>query len=162
MYVRDSYSFQLRNTLVTAIIVLYTQDLYYYALMIQQLFATMLIINCTENESSLTVERIMEETGITEQQLDMVLEDCDRQSIAECFDDVAIYLDQFELSPADRENVRQQHTAQAAMTAALKFWSRKNPYEATLRKLLAIIINQKRGDTAIKCVAKILESTERR
>ena len=130
--------------------------------MIQQLFATKLIINCTENESSLTVERIMEETGITEQQLDMMLEDCDRQSIAECFDDVAIYLDQFELSPADKENVRQQHTAQAAMTAALKFWSRKNPYEATLRKLLAIIINQKRGDTAIKCVAKILESTERR
>ncbi len=97
----------------------------------------------------------MEKTGITAQRLDMVLGELDQQSIAECFDDVAMYLDQFELTPADKEYARQQaHRWQL-------HWSLEpeKPLRSDSKKLAG---EQKRGDTAIKCVARILKSTERR
>ena len=85
-------------------------------------------------------------------QLDSLIRENDLPDLAGCFDEVDIYLYKFKLAPGQQTDVKDlahQSGTTVAMAAALKFWRQPNPFFATFRKLLEIVLDLRRGDVAV-------------
>ena len=73
--------------------------------------------------------------------------------LAEYFDNVMFYVHVLELTNAEKEDIKQLVTVpgnQAAMSECLMLWKKHNPFNATLRALLTILLKLKKESIAAK------------
>ena len=108
----------------------------------------------------LTIEQLQRETAIDDAQLAVTIGEEDIIKIAPLFDEVEAYLDKLKLLPAQQTDVKDvayRHSTAQGMTKALKLWSQPNPYNATFRALLEILLDMRRGDVAVGVCRYITE-----
>ncbi len=102
--------------------------------------------------SSLTIAALMTGTGVSDTQLDTEIIKYDLYNLAACFDNVDTYLLKLQLTPGQQTDIKDlafRQSTQIAMAEALKLWRAPNPLVATLRSLLTILLDLKRGDVAV-------------
>ena len=90
---------------------------------------------------------------MTDELLDMTVESIELLDLAACFDNTEDYVDKLQLNPGQQTDVRFQASVngtQAGMKLALKYWRERNPYEATYRALVQILLSMKKGDVAVR------------
>ena len=100
---------------------------------------------------SLTIEELKKKTGVADIQLDSQIVETDLPDLAGCFDNVDTYLQKFQLTPAqqtDVKNIAHQHNTTVAATQVLRLWRQSNPFAATFRALLEILLDLRKGDVA--------------
>ena len=103
--------------------------------------------------AGLSVEELMREYDVTDEQLNTKIREEDIFDLAGCFDCVETYLNKLGLTAGQQtqvEELAERRDIQTAMTKALKFWRQPNPLSATYRTLLQILLDLKRGDVAVK------------
>ena len=103
--------------------------------------------------AKLTMEALKREAGVSDIQLDTKITQHDFYELAGYFENVENYIDKLGLTPGQQTEVRdlsKLRGIQTAMTEALKLWCRPNPYAATFRALLEILLDLRRGDVADK------------
>ena len=108
----------------------------------------------------LTIEQLRRETGIDDSQLATTIREEDIIKIAGYFGYVETYLDKLGLEPAQQADVKDiVHTRNTAiaMAEALRLWCQPNPYTATFRALLEILLDLRRGDVAVRICQYITE-----
>ena len=91
-------------------------------------------------------------------QLQREIQDTDLLALAEKFDNPSLYFEQLGLTRAEQADVKRLAGSdiQEAMCKALGIWRRMNPLEATFRKLLTIVLGQRRGDIALEICKYLL------
>ena len=106
--------------------------------------------------ASLTIELLKSETGVTDKQLDHVIEERHTFELAAHFSDCDNYLGVpgLELTESEKVDVRTcaytyRHGNQRGMQLALNTWIRKHPYK-THRSLVEILLELEQGDLAHK------------
>ncbi len=80
--------------------------------------------------------------------------------LASCFDNVENYLDQLGLTPSQQTDIHDlavRQDIQTAMAKALKLWRAPNPFVATFRALLIILLDLKKGDVAVRVCQHIVK-----
>ena len=95
----------------------------------------------------------MRRTGISNTQLNTEIIEQDLHSLAECFDNVETYLYKLGLNEGQQTDIKDlayRRNTKTAMVEALKLWLQPNPFAATFRALLEILLELKRGDVAVK------------
>ncbi len=98
-----------------------------------------------------TLQELIKQYDLTNEQLNSEIEVTDTPLIAECFDNVVLYSSAMGLTPAEKADVKELRHAdeiQVAMMKCLQIWKRHNPYLATYRALLDIVLRLGKGDTA--------------
>ena len=81
------------------------------------------------------------------------MEETDLPKLAACFDNSEDYVEKFGLTRAEQTDVKTEtfrRGTQAGVKEALKCWTSKNPYEATFRALLLILLSVFKGDIAVQ------------
>ncbi len=105
--------------------------------------------------TDLTIEDLMKEMKLTDQQLDTKVEEYDLPEVSACFDNTDDYLEMLELSPGQQTDVSEVkakttlNRTQAGMKLALKYWMINRSLETTFRALILIILSLFKGDVAI-------------
>ena len=94
-------------------------------------------------------------------QLDRELEERDIIHLAGYFDNVDYYLAALELTPAEQTDVtlKALQSTQIAMNHCLLIWRRHNPWKATLRTLLKILLELKKEEIASNVCAYFCKQT---
>ena len=108
----------------------------------------------------LSIEDLQRETEISNSQLDTKVREEDLYDLAGCFDCVETYLDKLGLTAGQQTQVvdlAERRDVQTAMIKALKYWRQPNPFLATYRLLLQILLDLKRGDVAVRVCQYIKE-----
>ena len=98
--------------------------------------------------------------GLTDDKLNKVIEDQHLRSLAGYFDRIDGYVEKLQLAPGKQTDVRDlsfRRGTQTAMAEALKQWRNPNPFTATYRALLEILLDMKRGDVAAGIARYIAE-----
>ena len=99
----------------------------------------------------LTIEDLLKEVEISESMLAVMLREEDIYELAGCFDCVDSYLSKLGLTAGQQTQVEElalRRDIQTAMMKALQFWCQPNPFRATYKALLEILLSLKRGDVA--------------
>ena len=112
---------------------------------------------------SLTIKDLIRNTGVSNTQLDTKIIEHDLHSLAECFDNVETYLHKLGLNEGqqtDVEDLACRCSTKIAMVKALKLWCQPNPFAATFRALLEILLDLKRGDVAVKVCESIINNAD--
>ena len=102
---------------------------------------------------ALTIQELTERAGVNDAQLDRQIEEHNFPDLAECFDEVDTYLYKLNLTPAQQTDIKDlayRRNTTVAMTEALKLWRQPNPFAATFRALLEVLLELRRGDVAVK------------
>ena len=107
---------------------------------------------------TLTIDSLLTNRKVNHHQLKLEIQECDILSLVRLFDDPWLYIEQLGLNPPEQADVKQLATGntQEAMRKALSIWRKLNPLQATFRKLLRIVLGQRRGDIALE-ICKYLE-----
>ena len=98
-----------------------------------------------------SIEDLKKRTGITDTQLDTEIVECNLQILACRFDHFGGYLDKLDLTRSARCDIRKVNLLednQSAMREALRMWITKNPFAATYRKLLEIVLSLEKFQVA--------------
>ncbi|XP_064384730.1 uncharacterized protein LOC135333658 [Halichondria panicea] len=95
-----------------------------------------------------TLQELVEQYNLTDEQLNSEIEVPDTPELALCFDDVELYSSAMGLAIAEQADVNQSRGTQAAMMKCLQIWKQHNPSQATYRALLDIALRLGKGDTA--------------
>ena len=85
-------------------------------------------------------------------QLDSQIIEKDLPDLAGFFDVVDTYLYKLNLTPGQQTDVKDlayRQSTTVAMAEALKLWRQPNPFVATFRALLEIVLDLRRGDVAV-------------
>ncbi len=101
--------------------------------------------------NQVTLQELIKRYSLTDEQLDSKIEYSDTPKLALCFDNVELYSSSMGLPPAEQADVNMlyhREGTQTAMMKCLKIWKQHNPYQATYRALLNIVLGLKKGDTA--------------
>ncbi len=122
----------------------------------------MLILSSAQPASPpLTVKSLIEcNNGLTETKLNTTIEDTHLQFLAEYFDTIDSFLEQFDLSEGKKTDIKElcyRRGTQTAMVDALKQWRSPNPFNATYRRLLEICMAVGKGYIATKMAKYIAE-----
>ncbi len=99
----------------------------------------------------LRINTLMINTGLTDEDLDQAIVEKDLSKIADLFDSVDDLCEQFGLSKADMADVETQRILKGikeAVKKALKSWRKQDPYKATFKNLLIILLDIKEGVVA--------------
>ena len=108
----------------------------------------------------MTISQLKKELRVTDEQLNLELVEADLPDIAALFDNTHEYVEKLGLTQGQQTDVKEKtfvHDTQTGMKLALKYWSRRNPYEATYKALLLILLSLKKG-TIIVSVCEYLSS----
>ena len=97
----------------------------------------------------MTIEELKDRTNVTDSQLDTEIEEYDMISLAVHFDNVETLSVQLRLTPAKTRDVRNMSDTQSAVTMALRLWRNLNPFAATYRALVEIVLRMGANGTAI-------------
>ncbi len=98
-----------------------------------------------------TLQKLMRRYKLTDEQLNSKIRSSDIYLLATHFDDVELYLNAMELPPAEQTDVsmlRRSQGTQGAMINCLKIWKERDPFQATYRALLDIVLRLGKGETA--------------
>ena len=95
-----------------------------------------------------TLQELVEQYNLTDEQLNSEIEVPDTPELALCFDDVELYSSAMGLAIAEQADVNQSRGTQAAVMKCLQIWKQHNPSQATYRALLDIALRLGKGDTA--------------
>ena len=98
----------------------------------------------TETHGTITLEKLVETYSMSSKQLNCNLKERDITHLAYHFDSVELYLGVFELTAAEKADLKATaylHGTQTAMSKCLSFWRSHNPSAATLRALLEILLS---------------------
>ena len=90
--------------------------------------------------------------NISSDQLDLEIEERDVEYLAAHFDDVELYLNILGINNSEQDNVKRMarlHGNQVAMTECLSLWRQRNPSNATLKTLLDILFELRKGEVAV-------------
>ncbi len=101
----------------------------------------------------LTMDTLMINTGLTYKQVNQEIVETDFPGIAHLFNCIDDLCDQFELSNADKEDVRRLRNfegTEAANKEALRKWIKKCRHEATFKNLLIILLKLRREEITRK------------
>ncbi len=101
--------------------------------------------------NQVTLQELIKRYSLTDEQLDSEIEDSDTPKLALCFDNVELYSSSMGLAIAKQADVKESsriYDTQAAMMKCLQIWKEHNPYQATYRALLNIVLGLGKGDTA--------------
>ena len=91
--------------------------------------------------------------GVSNTQLNTEIIEHDLHSLAEYFDNVETCLYSLGLKPGQQTDIKDlahRSNTKTAMVEALKLWRQPNPFAATFRALLEILLDLERGDVAVK------------
>ena len=113
------------------------------------MFTPLIIIGPSAKQ--VTIQELVEQYNLTDEQLNSGIEDSDTPEMASCFDNVELYSSAMGLPPAEQANVNMlthREGTQAAMMKCLQIWKQHNPSQATYRTLLDIALRLGKGDTA--------------
>ena len=97
------------------------------------------------------LQELIKRYNLTDEQLDSEIEDSNTPKLALCFDNVELYSSSMGLAIAKQADVKQScrtDGTQAAMMECLQIWKEHNPFQATYRALLNIVLGLEKGDTA--------------
>ncbi|XP_064397038.1 uncharacterized protein LOC135343935 isoform X2 [Halichondria panicea] len=101
-----------------------------------------------------TVEFLQTTMNITDEQLNLNIQETYLYELAACFDNTDDYVEILGLSDAQQTDVKEEkakvviNRTQAGMKLALKYWLRKEHLEATFRSLLSLILSMNKGNVA--------------
>ena len=98
-----------------------------------------------------TLQELLEQYKLTDEQLDSEIKKCDTPVIAHYFDNVVLYSSAMELTSAqeaDMKELRHVKGTQTAMMTCLQIWKQHDSSQATYRALLDIVLRLGKGDTA--------------
>ena len=112
------------------------------------------------DRGSLTVADLKRRTGISDAQLDTHITNGDIIKLASLFDDVIPYLDKLQLTAGQQTDIMDlaiQQGKRTAMAEALRLWRQLDPFAATFRALLKILLTLRRGDVAVRVCQYITE-----
>ena len=101
----------------------------------------------------LSIEHLKKEVEVTDDQLDLRVEEADLPEVAAYFDNTNDYVDKLGLTAGEQTDVRTQsfvNGTQAGMKVALKHWRNSNPINSTFRALLLILLSLLKGDIAVR------------
>ena len=107
----------------------------------------------TGTQGTVTVEKLAEMYCISSDQLNCEIEEVDTTILAGYFDDVEYYLNVLGLSPAEQTDIRTKaitNGTQVAMNYCLLLWRQHNPFSATLRTLLKMLLSLRKEEIAKK------------
>ena len=107
----------------------------------------------TGTQGTVTVEKLAEMYCMSSDQLNCEIEEVDTTILAGYFDDVEYYLNVLGLTPAEQTDIRTKVIAngtQVAVTCCLSIWRRHNPFSATLRTLLKVLLSLRKEEIAKK------------
>ncbi len=93
----------------------------------------------------------MSRYSLTDEQLNNEIRDSDNSYLAQYFDDVTIYSNAMGLTPAEQADVNElyhKRGTQVAMTECLTIWKQHNPYAATHRALLELLLRLRKEKIA--------------
>ena len=118
-------------------------------------FGVMVIVHSTNqciiigpSAKRVTLQELVEQYNLTDEQLNSEIEVPDTPELALFFDDVEMYSTAMGLAIAEQADVNQSRGTQAAMMKCLQIWKQHNPFQATYRALLDIALRLGKGDTA--------------
>ena len=89
---------------------------------------------------------------MTDTQLDSPIKEKDIIKLSSYFDNVENYLVHLELNPSQQTDIKNLvHTrgTQIAMSEALKLWRERNPFAATYRALVEVLLDLEKGRVAV-------------
>ncbi len=101
-----------------------------------------------------TVEFLQTTMNITDEQLNLKIQETYLYELAACFDNTDDYVEILGLSDAQQTDVKEEkakvviNRTQAGMKLALKYWLRKEHLEATFGSLLSLILSMNKGNVA--------------
>ncbi|XP_064391085.1 uncharacterized protein LOC135338922, partial [Halichondria panicea] len=90
-----------------------------------------------------TLQDLVSRYSLTDEQLNSEIGDSDNSYLAEYFDGSKIYANAMGLTPAEQADVNElyhKNGTQVAMTECLTIWKRHNPYTATYKALLELLL----------------------
>ena len=101
----------------------------------------------------LSVEELIERGEVTNEQLDKRIQEDDFHPLAGYFSSTEQYLPKFKLLRSQVADVKRdlhRDGTQAAVRTALKYWRAQDPFAATFRALISIVLSQNppEGDVA--------------
>ena len=97
------------------------------------------------------LQKLMDKYRVDTVQLDREIPDNELSVIAAYFESVKLYSAAMCLSPSEQAYVRltfTQYDAQTAMARCLSIWKKHNPYEATYRALMKLLLRLNRTEVA--------------
>ena len=101
----------------------------------------------------MSISELKRTTGVTDQQLDKEIEDKDFHMLAGQFDTLFGLLEELDLNPADRTNVKRrvdQESIQSGVALALRLWQSVNPSAATFKALVNILLRLRKGNVTVQ------------
>ena len=122
------------------------------------------IYTCGNHQQELTMDTLMIHAGLTDTQLNQEILGIDLPEIAALFDSIDDFCEQIELSAAEKADVRRLRNIESteeSVKKALKIWRDQNPYKATFKNLLTILLDIKKGSVA-KDVANYISNRPQR
>ena len=102
---------------------------------------------------TVTIEELMSNTKVTESQLNSQMEEKDILKLAAYFDNVENYLVHLGLTLSQRTDIKDlafRRGTQTAMSEALRLWREPNPYTATYRALVKMLLDLGKGEVAVE------------
>ena len=110
-----------------------------------------------------SVEELKRATGVSDQQLDIEINERDFHIVGGSFD-ASVFnglLGRLNLNTAEHSDVSRtadREGIEAGVAHALRLWRRLNPSRATFRALLVILLSLRRGDTSTQICKYIVEA----
>ncbi len=104
-----------------------------------------------------TFQDLIKQYNLTDKQLNSEIEDSDTPKLALCFDNVELYSSLMGLAIAEQADVNESRRTQAAMMKCLQIWKDRNPFQATYRALLDIVLGLEKGYTADKICQQLTQ-----
>ncbi len=102
---------------------------------------------------TLTVEELKERTKVTDSQLDGQIDEKDMLGLSDHFGNVEDYMIPLGLTQSQQRDVTNllsvKRSTQSAVAEALRLWRKRNPFAATYRALIEIVLNANEGQLAI-------------
>ena len=108
----------------------------------------------------MTINELMRLRKLKDCDLDQTIQEEDITELAAYFDNVDNYIGGLGLKPGQQTDVRNEADKRDTKTAvikALKLWREPNPFKATYRALIEIVLEQKNGVLADNIACYLLK-----
>ncbi len=112
--------------------------------------------------SRVTLQKLIRQYNLTGGQLSSEISNSDFPYLTEYFDGVAIYSKSMGLTPAEQADVNvlyHREGTQVAMTKCFTLWKTHNPYAATYRALLELLLKLKKEKIADEICQHVTQCT---
>ena len=102
---------------------------------------------------TVTIEELKAHTSVTDHKLDSQIQERDFLKLSVYFENVESYLVHLGLTPSQQTDIKDlafRRGTQIAMSEALKLWREPNPFTATYRALVEVLLDLGKGQVAVE------------